>query len=128
MTDLIMLDLIDSKTPLPNPPGYAPPTSSSFVSTKKSNPKTLSASSSKTEIGPAKLEILRQQRAWDLAIGPAKSVPMQVKRDIQYNTNGSISLLILKVSCATGIYDVYVWRGCPDFQSHDSIPTHQGRC
>ncbi|CAD6575859.1 MAG: hypothetical protein CYPHOPRED_005813 [Cyphobasidiales sp. Tagirdzhanova-0007] len=80
-----------SKVSFPNPPGYAPPSSSSFAISKKSSSKTVARS----ESGPAKLEALRQQRAWDLAIGPAKAVPMQ--GFMVYMSGGGVQIFSLMI-------------------------------
>ena len=83
---------ISSKATIPNPPGYAPPSLSSSSSSNTSK-KTGKASSNAVSAKPGQtgevakpkrdLVALRAQKAWDLAIGPAKSVPMQVRCDCE---------------------------------------------
>ncbi|BGP19151.1 hypothetical protein JCM10213_006503 [Rhodosporidiobolus nylandii] len=63
-----------------NPPGFAPAAASLKAASKSAT------SASK----PANLDALRQQKAWELALAPAKNVPMQAF--MMYMSGGGIQI------------------------------------
>ncbi|KAK8864409.1 hypothetical protein IAR55_001657 [Kwoniella newhampshirensis] len=58
---------------IPNPPGYLPPTSAKQLSSSKAN----QPDPAKVAAQERKSTELKFKRAWDLALAPAKSLPMQ---------------------------------------------------
>lgn len=67
---------------IPNPPNYTAPTAAPVASTsKKQQAKAKSVATIEQEEEKAvALNSLRSRKAWDLAMGPAKQIPMQVRR------------------------------------------------
>jgi hypothetical protein len=57
---------------LPDPPGYAPPSSKTKVSSKQSQTTT----AIRKAPTPEEMDALKLKKAWELALGPAKQLPM----------------------------------------------------
>ncbi|EJD06270.1 endoplasmic reticulum protein [Fomitiporia mediterranea MF3/22] len=75
---------------LPPPPGFAQLPSSSSKSTAKS-----SSSSSMTTSAEPSYTALKEKRAWDLAISPAKQLPMQAF--MLYMSGGGVQIFSMGI-------------------------------
>jgi len=72
----IKLDYMSSHAPkgnIPNPPGYLPPASSKELAKTA----TITASPDQVALQARRSTDLKMKRAWDLALAPAKGLPMQ---------------------------------------------------
>lgn len=79
-----IIPISSSKNDVPPPPGY----SESVFSTAT---KSLTSSGKKTKHDDADLNALKSKKIWELAIGPAKSIPMNLF--MSYMTGNSLQVI-----------------------------------
>ncbi|KAL7006353.1 hypothetical protein EMMF5_004006 [Cystobasidiomycetes sp. EMM_F5] len=83
-----------STSKLPNPPLYASSSSSNI--NRKGNKAVTTATSTKPPAEAQRdLERLREAKAWDLALGPAKQVPMQAF--MVYMSGGGLQIFSMMI-------------------------------